>query len=162
MLTNRRDFLMGTVAAASLPRSTVLGANDRIRIGAIGTGGRCKYLLQLLQNIPGNQVVAVCDVYEPHREEARLRFASYATEYVDYRKLLEDKEVDAVVIGAPDHWHSTMTTAAVQAGKDVYVEKPVTHKLEEGGPLGRAVAASKQIVQVGMQQRSWPHIVEAK
>jgi predicted dehydrogenase len=162
MLTNRRQFLTTTAAAATLPRSTVLGANNRIRIGAIGTGGRCKYLLQLLQNIPGNQVVAVCDVYEPHRDEARLKFASYATEYTDYRKLLEDKEVDAVVIGAPDHWHTRMTVAAVQAGKDVYVEKPVTHTLEEGETLGRAVAASNRVVQVGMQQRSWPHIVEAK
>lgn len=162
MLTNRRQFLTTTAAAATLPRSTVLGANNRIRIGAIGTGGRCQYLLQLLQNIPGNQVVAVCDVYEPHRDEARLKFASYATEYTDYRKLLEDKEVDAVVIGAPDHWHTRMTVAAVQAGKDVYVEKPVTHTLEEGETLGRAVAASNRVVQVGMQQRSWPHIVEAK
>jgi predicted dehydrogenase len=162
MLTNRRQFLTTTAAAATLPRGAVLGANNRIRIGAIGTGGRCKYLLQLLQNIPGNQVVAVCDVYEPHRDEARLKFASYATEYTDYRKLLEDKEVDAVVIGAPDHWHTRMTVAAVQAGKDVYVEKPVTHTLEEGETLGRAVAASNRVVQVGMQQRSWPHIVEAK
>ena len=162
MLTNRRHFLKTTAAAAALPASTVIGANDRIRIGAIGTGNRCKYLLQLLQNIPGNQVTAVCDIYEPHRDEARLRFASYATEYVDYRRLLEDKEVDAVVIGAPDHWHSTMAIAAVQAGKDVYVEKPVTHSLDEGVTLGRAIAASKQVVQVGMQQRSWPHIVEAK
>ena len=72
MITNRRQFLTGAAVAAALPRSTILGANDRIRIGAIGTGSRCKYLLQLLQNIPGNQVVAVCDVYQPHREEARL------------------------------------------------------------------------------------------
>lgn len=162
MLTNRRQFLTSTAAAATLPRSTVLGANDRIRIGAIGTGNRCRYLLSLLQNIPGNQVVALCDVYAPHLEEARLKFASYATLYSDYRKLIDDKQVDAVVIGAPDHWHTPMTVAAVQAGKDVYCEKPVTHTLEEGEVLGSAVTASKRVVQVGMQQRSWPHIVEAK
>src|SRR6476469_1384028 len=162
MLTNRRQFLTSTAAAATLPPSTVLGANDRIRIGAIGTGGRCRYLLSLLQNIPGNQVVALCDVYAPHLEEARLKFASYATLYSDYRKLIDDKEVEAVVIGAPDHWHTPITVAAVLAGKDVYCEKPVTHTLEEGEVLERAVAASKRVVQVGMQQRSWPHIVEAK
>jgi predicted dehydrogenase len=162
MLSNRRQFLAGTAAVAALPASTVRGANNRIRIGAIGTGGRCQYLLSLLQNIPDNQVVAICDVYQPHRDEARIKFASYATEYTDFRKLLEDPQIDAVVIGAPDHWHTAMTIAAVQAGKDVYVEKPVTHTLEEGEILGRAVAASKRVVQVGMQQRSWPHIVEAK
>ena len=162
MLNNRRQFLTNTAVAAMLPGSAVRGANNRIRIGAIGTGGRCQYLLSLLQNIPGNQVVAICDIYEPHRDAARIKFASYATEYTDFRKLLEDPEIDAVVIGAPDHWHTAMTIAAVQAGKDVYVEKPVTHTLEEGEILERAVAASKRVVQVGMQQRSWPHIVEAK
>lgn len=162
MLSNRRQFLTNTAVAATLPRSAVRGANNRIRIGAIGTGGRCQYLLSLLQNIPGNQVVALCDIYGPHRDEARIKYASYAAEYTDFRKLLEDREIDAVVIGAPDHWHSAMTAAAVQAGKDVYVEKPVTHTLEEGEILEQAVAASKRVVQVGMQQRSWPHIVEAK
>jgi predicted dehydrogenase len=162
MLTNRRQFLTSSAVAAATPRNSVMGANDRIRIGAIGTGGRCRYLLQLLQNIPGNQVVALCDIYQPHLEEARLKFASYATLYSDYRKLLDDNQVDAVVIGAPDHWHTPMTIAAVQAGKDVYCEKPVTHTLEEGNALERAVRASKRVVQVGMQQRSWPHIVEAK
>ena len=162
MLSNRRQFLTNTAVAATLPRSAVRGANNRIRIGAIGTGGRCQYLLSLLQNIPGNQVVALCDIYGPHRDEARIKYASYAAEYTDFRKLLEDREIDAVVIGAPDHWHSAMTAAAVQAGKDVYVEKPVTHTLEEGEILEQAVAASKRVVQVGMQQRSWPHIIEAK
>jgi predicted dehydrogenase len=162
MLSNRRQFLASTAAVASLPTSAARGANNRIRIGAIGTGGRCQYLLSLLQNIPDNQVVAVCDIYGPRRDEARLKFASYATEYTDFRKLLENPEIDAVVIGAPDHWHTAMTVAAVQAGKDVYVEKPVTHTLEEGEILERAVAASKRVVQVGMQQRSWPHIIEAK
>lgn len=162
MLTNRREFLTTSAAVSTIPRAAAIGANDRIRIGAIGTGGRCRYLLQLLQNIPGNQVVALCDIYQPHLEEARLKFASYATLYTDYRKLLDDKQVDAVVIGAPDHWHTPMTVAAVQAGKDVYCEKPVTHTLEEGDALERAVTESKRVVQVGMQQRSWPHIVEAK
>src|SRR6185437_2080501 len=131
MLSNRRQFLTNTAVAATLPLSAVRGANNRIRIGAIGTGGRCQYLLSLLQNIPGNQVVAICDIYEPHRDAARIKFASYATEYTDFRKLLEDPEIDAVVIGALDHWHTAMKIAVVHARKDVSVEKPVTHAHDE-------------------------------
>ncbi len=140
----------------------VLGANNRIRLGAIGVGGRCQYLLNLLLNIPDNELVAVCDVYEPHRTEARLKFGHNAREYVDYRQLLDNREIDAVVIGAPDHWHAPLTIAAVQAGKDVYVEKPVTHSIAEAAALEQAVTSSQRIVQAGMQQRSWPHIIEAK
>lgn len=142
MSSDRRQFLTGAAASASVAfrssssaRAAVAGANNRIRLGAIGTGSRCRYLLQLLGTIPGNQLTALCDVYEPNRAEARTRFATYATEYTDYRKLLESPEVDAVVIGAPDHWHVPIATASLQAGKDVYVEKPVTHTVEEGKAL---------------------------
>lgn len=168
MPTHRRQFLTGAAAASaslafrSNARAAIAGANNRIRIGAIGTGSRCRYLLQLLGTIPGNQLTSICDVYEPNRLEAKTRFATYAAEYTDYRKLVESPDVDAVVIGAPDHWHVPITQAAIAAGKDVYVEKPVTHKVEEGEALAQAVAASGRVVQVGMQQRSWPHIVEAK
>ena len=159
--TSRRLFV-GAALGTAASYSRIKGANDRIRLGAIGTGGRCQYLLSLLQNLPGNQLIAICDIYETRRTQARLKFASYANEYGDYRKLLDDKEIDAVVIGTPDHWHTPIAIDALAANKDIYVEKPVTHKLEEGEQLGRAVAASKQVVQVGMQQRSWPHIAEAK
>ncbi len=159
--TNRRRFLGAAIAtAASYGR--VLGANDRVRIGAIGTGSRCQYLLSLLNKLGGNDIVAVCDVYEPHRAEARTKFGAGAKEYVDHRELLDRKDIDAVVVGTPDHWHVPVTIDAVQAGKDVYCEKPVTHTLEEAAPLIAAVRESKRVVQTGTQQRSWDHYLQAK
>jgi predicted dehydrogenase len=157
MINNRREFLISGAALAAFSQARVLGANDRIRIGAIGTGGRMRGLLECLNRTGGNDIVAVCDVYEPRRQEVRQRLAPNATEYLDYRQLLEHKDIDAVVIASPDHWHVPMTIDAVQAGKDVYLEKPVTHTLEEGPRLVKAVRDSGRIVQVGTQQRSWEH-----
>lgn len=158
---NRRIF-MGAVATAAASYNRILGANDRLRIGAIGTGQRCQYLLSLLNKIGSNDIVAVCDVYEPHRLEAKAKFAPDANDYVHSEDLLERKDIDAVVIGAPDHWHVPLILAAVRAGKDVYCEKPVTHRIEEGPPLIAAVQESKRIVQTGTQQRSWEHYRNAK
>ena len=162
----RRKFLKGTaaVALAGLASDKVLGANDRIRLGAIGVGGRSrKTLIPIHQNQPDTEFAAVCDVYEPHL----LRTASEnglknVKQVRDYRAILDDKSIDAVIIGAPDHWHARMVMDAVAAGKDVYVEKPVTHSLEEGNDLIRAVESSKRVVQTGTQQRSWPHFIEGK
>ena len=88
--------------------------------------------------------------------------APTAAKVADYRRILDDAQIDAVVIGTPDHWHKTMTLDAVAAGKDVYVEKPVSHTIEEGAEMVKAVEASKQIVQTGTQQRSWDHWVLGK
>lgn len=163
MIPDRRQFLKtAAFAATALSQSRVWGANDRVRIGAIGTGGRCQYLLSVLNEIGGNEIAAICDIYEPHREKARAERAPQAQEYTDYRKLLDDKSIDAVVVGAPDHWHVPITIDATGAGKDVYCEKPVTHALEQGELLLKAVEASGRVVQTGMQQRSWPHFIEAK
>jgi predicted dehydrogenase len=107
------------------------------------------------------EIVALCDVYEPRLLEA-AEIAPQAKQYRDYRALLDDKNVDAVLIGSPDHWHAKMTIDAVKAGKDVYVEKPVTHKLEEGAELVRTVEAAKRVVQTGTQQRSWEHYIIGK
>ena len=158
---NRRRFIGGVIAtAASYGR--VLGANERIRIGAIGTGGRWQALFDALQKTGGNDVVAVCDVYEPHRLQAKARAAADATDHVDYREVLARKDIDAVVIATPDHWHVAITIDAVRAGKDVYCEKPVTHTPAEGAPLIKAVRESKRVVQIGLQQRSWEHYVAVK
>jgi predicted dehydrogenase len=163
----RRKFLKEAVAtvamAGALAPGSVLGANDRIRIGAIGVGGRCRGLTRIHKNQPDTEIVSICDVYEPHM----LRAASEADlknvkRERDYRAVLDDKDVDAVIIGAPDHWHTKMVKDAVAAGKDVYVEKPVTHTLEEGNDLIRAVESSGRVVQTGTQQRSWPHFIEGK
>jgi predicted dehydrogenase len=166
MSCSRRTFLAtaasGLVLGARLAASGVQGANDRIRIGVIGTGGRARGLMTLLKKIPSNDVVAVCDVYEPRLLQAAEIAGTDVTKVADYRRILDDKGIDAVVIGTPDHWHKTITLDAVAAGKDVYVEKPVSHTIAEGEEMVKAIEASKQIVQTGTQQRSWDHWVLGK
>jgi predicted dehydrogenase len=152
---NRRTFLKTAALATAASRRRILGANERIRAAGIGTGGRCRYLLSLLSKIGGAEIAAVCDVYEPRRAEAREKLALEAREYLDYREVLDRRDIDAVFIGSPDHWHVPMAIDAVRAGKDVYVEKPVSHQIEEGRRLMAAVAESQRVVQVGYQQRSW-------
>jgi predicted dehydrogenase len=158
---NRRRFIGGAIATAA-SYNRIFGANDVIRIGAIGNGGRWDALSDALQKNPGNQVVAVCDVYEPRRLRAKARAAADATEHVDYREILDRKDVDAVTIATPDHWHVRIAIDAVGAGKDVYCEKPVTHTPAEGAPLLAAVRGSNRVVQVGLQQRSWEHYLAVK
>ena len=146
---HRRQFVRAALAtAASYGR--ILGANDRIRLGAIGTGGRCQYLLSQLKLIEQNEIVACCDVYQPRRLEAKAKYAiPDASDCLDFREILDRKDIDAVVVGTPDHWHVPVTIAAVRAGKDVYCEKPVTHTLEEAAPLIAAVRETNRIVQTG-------------
>jgi predicted dehydrogenase len=160
MQTNRRRFLVasGLTAAAA---SRALGANDSIRIGAIGCGGRMRNLLDAVDQVGVGQIVAGSDVYEPRRDEIRARTNETASTHLDYHELLDKKDIDAVIIAAPDHWHVRMANDALAAGKDVYLEKPVTHTLEEGDTLIRAVRASNRILQCGMQQRSWVHFQSA-
>src|SRR5207302_8957548 len=103
-----------------------------------------------------DHTAAVSDVYAPRRDAITERSKGITTDHDDYRQLLEQK-LDAVIIASPDHWHVRMAVHAIAAGKDVYLEKPVTHTVEEGATLTRAVRSSKQILQCGMQQRSWSH-----
>ncbi|MGQ0635564.1 MAG: Gfo/Idh/MocA family protein [Planctomycetaceae bacterium] len=182
----RRDFIKtaGTVglavsSVAYSPLAKACGANERIRIGVMGAGGRARQLMDHLvaeprhpvqggipqwktQPVAGAQVVAVADVYEPNREQAAAEAGSATAKFSDYRKLLEQKDIDAVIIASPDHWHKQMLLDAVAAGKDVYVEKPVTHTLDEGPEEIMAVEKSGRIVQTGTQQRSWAHYVQGK
>ncbi|MBV9037391.1 MAG: Gfo/Idh/MocA family oxidoreductase [Acidobacteriaceae bacterium] len=159
--TNRRSFLMASGMTA-LAASQVMGANDTLRVGVIGTGGRMKTLLHAADQSARYQLVAACDVYSPHLDKVKQRADNTATTHVDYREVLDAKELDVVIIAAPDHWHVKMASDALAAGKDVYLEKPVTHTLEEGELLTRAVHSSnKRILQCGMQQRSWPHFRSA-
>jgi predicted dehydrogenase len=156
----RRTFLTAasTLAIGSrLVASTAQGANDRIRVGIIGTGGRARGLMNQLKTISGVEIAAVCDVYEPRLLQAAEIAGAAATRVTDYRRMLDDPGIDAVLIGAPDHWHKTMTLDAVAAGKDIYVEKPISHSIEEGEEMVRVVEASRQVVQTGTQQRSWDH-----
>ncbi len=142
----RRTFLAASGAGA-------LGANDVIRAGVIGAGGRGRLLTAEFKEI-GAQIAAVCDVYEPNLA-AGLKLASTgAKSYGDYRRLLEDKSIDVVIIATPDHWHARMTIDAVQAGKDAYLEKPLAHTIDEGERIVEAVRRTRRIVQVGTQRRS--------
>ena len=175
----RREFVRETIqAGAMLATARALGANDRIRIGVMGAGGRAMQLVGHLleesqapfagipqfktKHVPGSQVVAVADVFEPHRDRAAATVGTTLAHFKDYRKLLDSRDIDAVIIGSPDHWHSRMLIDAVQAGKDVYVEKPVTHSIEEGPAEIRAVDESGRMVQTGTQQRSWKHYIQGK
>jgi predicted dehydrogenase len=160
-LHNRRRFFGAAVAtAASYGR--ILGANERIRVAGIGVGGRGDFLLGNVAKLDGPEIVGFCDVYEANRLRAQSRYGATAPVYVDHREVLDRKDVDAVVIATPDHWHVPITIDAVRAGKDVYCEKPVTHTLAEGAPLIAAVNESKRVVQTGTQQRSWEHFIHAK
>ncbi|HUX28643.1 MAG TPA: Gfo/Idh/MocA family oxidoreductase [Terracidiphilus sp.] len=156
---NRRTFIVagGLTALAS---TKVLGANNTIRVGVIGAGGRMRGLLNAADKAGEYQIVAVSDVYGPHRDAVKERSNGLATTHVDYREVL-DKQIDAVIIATPDHWHVRIAADALAAGKDVYLEKPVTHTIEEGATLTRAVRSGKQILQCGMQQRSWTHFRDA-
>ncbi len=164
----RRDFLKGSalavagLAAVTRPEtSRGYQANDALHVGAIGTGGRCQRLMTDFATVPGTKLVAVCDIWDQHLEAGRKLADPKASTFRDYHQLLERKDVDAVIIGSPDHWHVPMTVDACAAGKDVYVEKPLTHDLSEGAAVIAAQNDHRRIVQVGMQQRSMPHIQKA-
>ncbi|MDX1983951.1 MAG: Gfo/Idh/MocA family oxidoreductase [Bryobacteraceae bacterium] len=148
----RRDFLAGMAAFA---------ANDTVQIGCIGTGGRAQVLMRNLESVRGARITAVCDVWDVNLEKARQIAGPGAFASKDYRAVLDRKDVDAVLIGAPDHQHVPLTIAACNAGKDVYVEKPLTHDLAEGRAVIDAQNRNRRIVLVGMQQRSMPHIQRA-
>src|SRR5258708_3498622 len=118
---SRRSFLKSAGAGAALasPAFAAAGANERLSIGLIGTGGRGRHLRQALAKVPNVQMAALCDVYEPHLALAQ-KLAPKATRTADYRRILDDKNIQAVLIATPDHWHVPMTVAACAAGKDIY------------------------------------------
>lgn len=167
---SRRNFLKGSAAAGAAffgsltPRNAlgVVGANDRIRVGLLGAGNRGQYIMSLFQRSLSAEIVAVCDVYELRREQARIKAGPDAKAHLEYREVLDRKDVDAVIIAPPDHWHKPMLVDAVRAGKDVYLEKPIMHSIEEGVEMVRAVEETKRVVQTGTQQRSWDHYILGK
>lgn len=138
-------------------------ANEIVSLGLIGCGGRMKgALMKGIETLPGLRVDAVCDVFKPNLDSIHAQVGGRSRDVlktVDYREILDRKDIDAVVIATPNHWHAPMTIDAVNAGKHVYVEKPLTHKLMEGPKVTKAVKASGLAVQVGAQQRTMPHVV---
>ena len=145
----------------ALSYSRVLGANDRVQMGLIGAGGRGQYVMGCFQKTGQVDVRAVCDVYGQKIDQALAKMPG-AQSFYDHRKLLELKQIDAVLIGTPDHWHTQTAIDAMNAGKDVYVEKPLMRKREEGMRVVKAARVNNRICQVGMQQRSGKHYLEAK
>ncbi|MGD0755572.1 MAG: Gfo/Idh/MocA family oxidoreductase, partial [Bacteroidales bacterium] len=181
--TTRRKFIAKTgimtvgvalgapvMTAASYSRTK--GANEKIRVGFIGIGNRGSQLLNLFMNQPDLEVAALCDIYEPYllRDHSKVdprylkdrpgqvpkmgeKFPITPAVYHDYRKLLENKNIDAVCIATPDHWHALMTIDAMKAGKDVYVEKPLTATIMEGRAMVNAQKDTNRVVAVGLNRR---------
>jgi predicted dehydrogenase len=158
MASSRRTFLAGAVTAASATRAA--GANDRIRVGFIGCGLIGLRHIVDFKKQPDVQLAAVCDVHQPRVERAQADCGPGTRGYEDFRRLLDDKAVDAVVISTPDHWHALQTIMACAAGKDVYVEKPMTLFVKEGRWMTDAARRYGRIVQAGTQGRSGAHFRE--
>jgi predicted dehydrogenase len=146
------------LAGSALAASRILGANDRIHIGQIGVGARGSYHLDAClrrQKARGDvQVVAVCDVYRKRLSKAAAA-ARGAKAYMHHEELLERRDIEAVFVATPDHWHGPIALAAMAAGKDVYLEKPMTHTLEEAKQVFRRARETRRILQVGVQGTSW-------
>jgi predicted dehydrogenase len=162
-MDSRRDLLKTAglaLAGGYAPSTRGYAANETIRIGCIGTGGRCQALMRALVQIKGAKIVALCDVWDQALSNAQ-KIVPDATTVKDYRTVLDRKDIDAVLIASPNHQHVAMLTAACSAGKDVYVEKPLTHHLDEGPAALEAQNRYKRVVQVGMQQRSMPQFQKA-
>src|SRR3990172_760773 len=164
----RREFLeklgigtAGLLAAGYTATARGFAANETLNIGCIGTGGRCRQLMEALPKISGVRITAVCDIWDENLAEGKKLADPRAVAVKDHHRLLARSDVDAVVIGTPDHWHVPITIDACAAGKDVYCEKPLTHNLAEGQAVIDAQHRHKKIVQVGTQQRSMPQFLKA-
>jgi predicted dehydrogenase len=184
MSTNRRDFLKTATSAASAlgaastafaaksakSASRVVGANDRINVAVIGTGGRGSYVSRKFAEVGATdgdkcQIVAVCDVYQKRVTKAKEFFAGKfhpVDGYLDYREVLNRADVDAVIVATPDHWHAPIALAAMDIGKDVYLEKPMCHTIEEARKLSETVKETKRVLQVGSQTTSADQWAKAK
>jgi predicted dehydrogenase len=149
---------LATLGVPALARD----ANSTLNVACIGTGGRCRTLMKSLVKVPNVRIAAICDIYDVHLDLARKLADSKALATKSYKEILDRKDIDAVLIGSPDHWHVPMTIDACAAGKDVYVEKPLTHNLDEGKAVIEAQNKHKRIVQVGTQQRSMPQFEKAR
>lgn len=162
---NRRDFIKrtGLGAAAGLATSgvgragNVLGANDKVVVGVIGSGRQGRDDLQDFARQPDVEIAAVCDVYQPNLDLGMKDAGDRAKPVKDFREILDNKDIDVVIVGAPDHWHALPTVEACKAGKDVYVEKPISTTIEEGKMMVEAARKHNRVVQVGTQQRSGIH-----
>lgn len=161
----RRELIRGlgtsAIAMSAASYNRVLGANDTVQLGVIGVGERGRGDMGTFLATKQVNVQAVCDVYAESIDKAK-QVAISARTFGDHRKLLEMKELDAVLIATPDHWHAMCAIDALNAGKDVYCEKPLTRTIDEGPPIIKAARINNRVCQVGMQQRSGTHYLQAK
>lgn len=159
---NRRQFLTTATLGSAMPALTthVVAAqgstrpaapSDRVRVGFLGTGARAHQLIDAALATRDIDIVSLCDAYTGRAERGKARAGGAATIANDYRAILDDRSVDAVFVVTPDHWHRRMVLDALDAGKDVYVEKPMTYAVEEGREIMAAVARTQRVVQVGSQ-----------
>ncbi len=169
---NRRHFLMSTgalgaakaLSAATPAPGRVLGANDRINVGVIGTGGRGYYVAGQFDKAgkagSNAQIIAVCDTYQKRVNRGKDQYKCDGT--LDYREILNRSDVDAVIVATPDHWHATIALEAMAKGKDVYLEKPMCHTVDEARRLTEAVRDTKRVLQVGSQTTSGDQWAQAR
>jgi predicted dehydrogenase len=161
----RRTFLkqaaIGTAAAFAFPPATVLGANDRVRIGMIGVGDRGNELLEQVRALDNVEVVAMADVYSRRRDEAKKKVPEMQT-FVDYRRILDMKDIDGVIVASPLHTHARHFLDSLAAGKDLYAEKTMTWSIPEAEKCLAAANASNRVVQIGLQAQSSGSYVDAK
>jgi predicted dehydrogenase len=162
---NRRDFVgqaarSGAVSFTAASFGRISGANDRVNIGLIGCGGRGPFVARFMAELPTARFTALADVYLPQARKAQAWAGADTPIHQDFRQLLERRDVDAVLVATSDHWHGMATVLACQAGKHVYVEKPLAYSVREGRAIVNAARRYQRIVQVGTQHRSSPHFAE--
>src|SRR5262245_53630527 len=176
--STRRDFMLQSATRAaglglmlngewlSVPSSPLpkpLGPSDRVNLGFIGFGIRGNILLEAAKETGQANLVEVCDCYQGHLARAKERTdGKIGTNFAQYKKLLDRKDIDAVVVATPDHWHLPIVLDALGAGKDVYIEKPMTHKIEDGPKIIEAARRNKRIVQAGSQWVSSDQLKKAR
>ena len=153
---NRREFLRrsaaaGTMAHVSTSHARPIAPSDRVTVGVLGSGARAQQIVDEIVTIPGVEVVAVCDAYTGRAQRARERTGGRAQIHHHYKEILDRRDVDTVLIGSPDHWHREMAIDAVEAGKDVYIEKPLTYSIDEGLEIIDAVKRTNRMLMVGSQ-----------
>ncbi len=151
----RRSFV-----ASALSASQIRGANESVRLALIGSGGRGRYVAGFAKENPFAKYIATADVYATNAQAAAQQLGA-ATAVQDFRRLLDRKDIDAIIVGTPDHWHATIAVLAADAGKDVYVEKPLAYTIAEGRKIVDAMTRTKRLIFGGTQHRSANHFAQA-
>ena len=163
MNVNRRTFFL---AGGGALMAHAAAPADQVVLGVIGSGGRGTFVMTVMQKDPALRIGAICDVYEPNLERglstASKTPGTHPKAYRNYKELLADKDVQAVLIATPEHWHYQMVIDALAAGKDIYVEKPLCQTPEQGVKLVEAERKTRSIIQVGMQRRSYDLFQQAR